>query len=212
MSAPNCAASSPSCHWVSWSSSTTAGAVVEAEYLTEILDAPLARQLLDHFVVLLEAALADPDQALRSLPLMGADDADWLRAVSAGEQFDTPASTLPALVEAQVARTPDAVAVVYEGRAVQLPRDQRGRESPRALADRTGNRHRGPGRRAPRQVPATRHRRAGDPQGGRRLPTGRPDLSRGPVAVHPRRLRSETRPARSGCGSGRLPRRQPRRR
>ncbi len=61
------------------------GALVEAEYLTEILDAPLARQLLDHFVVLLDAALADPDQALRELPLMGADDADWLRDVSAGE-------------------------------------------------------------------------------------------------------------------------------
>ena len=92
------------------------GAVLEAEYLTEILEAPLARQLLDHFVVLLEAALADPDQALRSLPLMSAQDAEWLRAVSAGEQFATPASTLPALVEAQAASTPDAVAVVYEGR------------------------------------------------------------------------------------------------
>ncbi len=92
------------------------GALVEAEYLTEILDAPLARQLLDHYVVLLDAALATPDQTLHELPLMGADDADWLRRVSAGETFSTPASTLPALIEAQAARTPDAVAVVYEGR------------------------------------------------------------------------------------------------
>jgi mycobactin peptide synthetase MbtE len=92
------------------------GALVEAEYLTEILRAPLARQLLDHFAVLLDAALADPDLTLRDLPLMGAADADWLRSMSAGERFTTPASTIPALVEAQAARTPDAVAVVYEGR------------------------------------------------------------------------------------------------
>jgi mycobactin peptide synthetase MbtE len=92
------------------------GALVEAEYLTEILDAPLARQLLDHYVVLLDAALADPEHALRELPLMDADDADWLRNISAGEKFTTPASTLPALIEAQAAHTPDAVAVVYEGR------------------------------------------------------------------------------------------------
>jgi mycobactin peptide synthetase MbtE len=92
------------------------GALVEAEYLTEILDAPLARQLLGHFAVLLDAALANPDRALRDLPLMGADDAEWLRRVSAGERFDITPTTLAALVEAQVARTPDAVAVVYEGR------------------------------------------------------------------------------------------------
>lgn len=92
------------------------GATVEAEYLTEILDASLARQLLDHFAVLLDAALVSPDQPLRELPLMSPADADWLRRVSTGEQFDTPASTLPALIEVQAARTPDAVAVVYEGR------------------------------------------------------------------------------------------------
>jgi mycobactin peptide synthetase MbtE len=92
------------------------GAMVEAEYLTEILDAPLARQLLDHFAVLLDAALTRPDQPLRDLPLMGADDVDWLRRMSAGEQFSTSATTIPALVEAQAARTPDAVAIGYEGR------------------------------------------------------------------------------------------------
>nr|WP_101947390.1 non-ribosomal peptide synthetase [Mycobacterium sp. 3519A] len=92
------------------------GAQVEAEHLTEILDAPLVRQLLDHFAVLLDAAVADPDQPLRDLPLMGADDADWLHRVCTGDEFDVPARTLPALVEVQADRTPDAVAIVYEGR------------------------------------------------------------------------------------------------
>nr|WP_082965399.1 non-ribosomal peptide synthetase [Mycobacterium sp. ACS1612] len=91
------------------------GAQVEAEHLTEILDAPLVRQLLDHFAVLLDAAVTDPDQPLRDLPLMDADDADWLHRVSAGDEFDVQATTLPALVEAQAARTPGAVAIVYEG-------------------------------------------------------------------------------------------------
>ena len=93
-----------------------AGASIELEHLAEVLDAPLARQLLEHFAVLLDDALAHPDRALRELALMGADDSEWLRRVSAGEQFATPATTLSALVEAQVTRTPDAVAVVYEGR------------------------------------------------------------------------------------------------
>jgi mycobactin peptide synthetase MbtE len=92
------------------------GALVEAEYLVELLDAPLVRQLLVHYAVLLDSALADPDTELAALTLMSDSDVDWLRKVSTGEEFSTPASTLPALVSERVARSPDAVAVVYEGR------------------------------------------------------------------------------------------------
>ncbi|MGV0835201.1 amino acid adenylation domain-containing protein [Mycolicibacterium thermoresistibile] len=92
------------------------GALVEAEHLVEILEPALARQLLSHFEVLLDAALVAPDTPLWQLPLMNADDAQWLGQVSKGEEFHTPASTLPDLVAAQAARTPDTVAVVYEGR------------------------------------------------------------------------------------------------
>ncbi|OLP02094.1 non-ribosomal peptide synthetase [Mycolicibacterium porcinum] len=92
------------------------GAVVEAEHLTEVLDAELAAQMLRHFAVLLDSALAEPDRPLSRLQLFTAEDAEWLRAVSTGEQFETPATTLGALVTEQAARTPEAVAVVYEGR------------------------------------------------------------------------------------------------
>ena len=68
-----------------------AGIVVEAEYLVEVLDAALARQLLEHYAVLLDSALADPDLAISELDLMGPADTDWLRRVSAGEEFITPA-------------------------------------------------------------------------------------------------------------------------
>ncbi len=93
-----------------------AGAVVEAEHLTEVMDAELAAQMLRHFAVLLDSALAEPDRPLSHLQLLAADDAEWVRTVSTGEHFETPATTLTALVSEQAARTPDATAVVYEGR------------------------------------------------------------------------------------------------
>lgn len=91
-------------------------AVVEAEHLTEIIDADLAARMLKSFAVLLDNALDDPQRPLARLDLLSAEDAEWMRAVSHGEQFETPATTLTALVEAQAAKTPDVTAVVYEGR------------------------------------------------------------------------------------------------
>ena len=91
-------------------------AVVEAEHLIEIIDADLAARMLNSFAVLLESALDDPERPLARLDVFSAEEAEWMRAVSHGERFDTPATTLTALVETQAAATPDATAVVYEGR------------------------------------------------------------------------------------------------
>ncbi|OBH50227.1 non-ribosomal peptide synthetase [Mycobacterium mantenii] len=93
------------------------GAVVEAEYLVEVLDQQLVEQLLRHYAALLDSLLSEPDATLSACALMSGEDAEWLRAVSTGEEFVTPASTLPELVGRRAALTPDAVAVVYEGRA-----------------------------------------------------------------------------------------------
>ncbi|MGQ9407863.1 amino acid adenylation domain-containing protein [Mycolicibacterium gilvum] len=92
------------------------GAVVEAEFLVEVLDDTLVTQMLDHYVVLLEAAVAQPDTVLSRLELMDGDDAEWLRRVSHGPEFDVPAATIGELIEARTDLTPDTVAVVYEGR------------------------------------------------------------------------------------------------
>ena len=92
------------------------GALVEAEYLVEVLDRGLVEQLLRHYAVLLDNALAHPDHTLSACGLMSEADTEWLRRVSSGEDFATPAATLPALVTARAALSPDAVAVVYEGR------------------------------------------------------------------------------------------------
>lgn len=90
--------------------------VVELEYLVEILEPGLARQLVEHYAVLLDSALNHPDTALSGLELMSAEDTAWLREVSSGLDFDTPPATITDLVEAQVDRTPAGTAVVYEGR------------------------------------------------------------------------------------------------
>ncbi|WP_205875624.1 non-ribosomal peptide synthetase [Mycobacterium camsae] len=89
---------------------------VEAEYLVEILDPPLAGQLLEHYAVLLDSALTDPDRQLRRLTLLSESEAEWMREVSAGEQVSIPPSTIAALVADRAAASPDNVAVVYEGR------------------------------------------------------------------------------------------------
>lgn len=102
---------------VEFDSSASSGAiVVEVEHLTEIIDPALAKQMLDHFAVLLDAALTQPDTTLSHLDHMTPGEAAWLREVSHGEQFCTPAKTLAELVQEQVERTPDTVAMVYEGR------------------------------------------------------------------------------------------------
>lgn len=92
------------------------GALLEADYLVEVLEPPLAHQLIEHYAILLDSALADPDAELQRLSLFGAAEADWLRTVSAGADFSTPATTIPALVATRAASSPDAVAVVYESR------------------------------------------------------------------------------------------------
>ncbi|ANI40789.1 non-ribosomal peptide synthetase [Mycolicibacterium vaccae] len=90
--------------------------VVELEHLVEIIEPALARQLLDHYAVLLRSALDAPDTTLSALQLMGDDDLHWLRAQSTGPRFDTPPATITDLIENQARRSPDGTAVVYEGR------------------------------------------------------------------------------------------------
>lgn len=94
----------------------TTGIDAELEYLVEIIEPGLAQQLIDHYTVLLTSALDQPDTPLSRLALMGAEDTAWLREVSYGLEFHTPAATINELVQEQTERTPHGTAVVYEGR------------------------------------------------------------------------------------------------
>ncbi|HEX3128096.1 MAG TPA: non-ribosomal peptide synthase/polyketide synthase [Thermoanaerobaculia bacterium] len=82
-------------------------------YATDLFDRATAQRLLSHFERLLEGAAADPDARLADLPLLTeaeqAELAAWNRT-----EVEYPDVCLHELIEAQVERTPDAVAVVFE--------------------------------------------------------------------------------------------------
>ena len=86
----------------------------EVEYATDLFDRATVRRMIGHLRTLLEGALASPDARLADLPLLTAAEraelAAWNRTA-----VEYPDVCLHELIEAQVERTPDAVAVVFEG-------------------------------------------------------------------------------------------------
>ena len=70
------------------------------------------------FVRLLEAAAATPDAPLHRLELLEAEERRTLLEGFNATAHEVPDATLPALFEAQVERTPDAIAVVFGAEAL----------------------------------------------------------------------------------------------
>ncbi|WNG47516.1 amino acid adenylation domain-containing protein [Archangium minus] len=85
------------------------------EYNTDLFEATTAERMLGHLEVLLRAAIAQPEQRVSELPLL--TEAERRQHLV---EWNTPREGFargPALhqrFEAQVARTPDAIAVTYE--------------------------------------------------------------------------------------------------
>ncbi|MFI0529115.1 amino acid adenylation domain-containing protein [Streptomyces scabiei] len=79
----------------------------------ERLDGDTARMLGGRLARVLEAVAESPDRAAASVDLLSPDEA--LRAHPAGEEQALPGTTLAEGFAAQVARTPDAPAVVFGG-------------------------------------------------------------------------------------------------
>src|SRR5256712_3107781 len=85
------------------------------EYNTDLFDPATIARFIGHFRTLLEGIVQDPDQRVATLPLLSASERRQLLV-----EWNDTAAAYPAdrciheLVEAQVARTPDAVAVVFE--------------------------------------------------------------------------------------------------
>ena len=83
------------------------------EYRTDLFEAPTIAALIERFRMLLASAVAAPDAAIDDLPLMS--DAERHRVVvdfnDTAERFDGD-GLVHGLFERQVARTPDAVALV----------------------------------------------------------------------------------------------------
>ncbi|HEX8934355.1 MAG TPA: amino acid adenylation domain-containing protein, partial [Pseudonocardiaceae bacterium] len=84
-------------------------------YDPHLFDAVTIERLGRHLVVLLGGIAADPTQLITQLPLLTAAERDQLLVGWNDTAQQVPGVTLPELFAVQVARTPDAVAVVVEG-------------------------------------------------------------------------------------------------
>ena len=89
---------------------------VIANYHTDLFEAATIRRMLTHYQTILEGIVADPEQRLSVLPLLPQVERhrllmEWNQTL----QEPAPVQCVQQLFEAQTARTPDAVAVVYEG-------------------------------------------------------------------------------------------------
>ncbi|WP_238539735.1 non-ribosomal peptide synthase/polyketide synthase [Corallococcus macrosporus] len=82
-------------------------------YSTDLYEAGTAQRLASHYQRLLESILARPDERVAVLPMMAPAERQALLDASNGARELLPADArIHALFEAQVARTPEAVAVV----------------------------------------------------------------------------------------------------
>jgi aspartate racemase len=87
----------------------------DVTYRPDVFDAAAVRTTMDRLVRVLRAFVADPGQPVGRLDVRSAGERERLRAESADVDREVSASTLPELFAAQVAATPDAVAVVGGG-------------------------------------------------------------------------------------------------
>ncbi|WP_310424077.1 non-ribosomal peptide synthetase [Chamaesiphon sp. VAR_48_metabat_135_sub] len=88
------------------------GLIVKLEYNTDLFDEPTIDRLFGHFQTLLTAIVADPDRPLSALPLLTPIERQQLQAWSQIAVNDAPITCIDRLFAAQVAKTPDAVAVI----------------------------------------------------------------------------------------------------
>ena len=91
------------------------------EYRTDVFDAASVEGLVDRLERVLVAMTADPGRRLSSLDLLDADEHARLDEVGNRAVLSAPVPapvSIPVLFAAQVARTPEAVAVSFEGLSV----------------------------------------------------------------------------------------------
>ena len=88
------------------------GWVASFGYGTEVFDRETVAQLAGHYVRLLEAIAAAPDERITTLPMLAPEERHRLLVEWNATRADFPRdSTIPALFEARAARAPDALAV-----------------------------------------------------------------------------------------------------
>jgi amino acid adenylation domain-containing protein len=91
------------------------GLAARLEYATDLFVPETMERFAAYFVRLLDAALDDPARPVSALPLLDESERSLLLDDFAGHRAEYLAAPLHALVAAQVARTPDAPAVLFRG-------------------------------------------------------------------------------------------------
>ncbi|ARU63537.1 hypothetical protein CBW65_22905 [Tumebacillus avium] len=100
---------------------TEKGLYGEWEYNTDLFDAETITRMIDHFQTLLAGIAANPEQTLAALPLLGeAEQQKMLRDWNDTGAAEGPELCIHQLFEAQVERTPDATALVFEDRELSF--------------------------------------------------------------------------------------------
>ncbi len=85
------------------------------EYSTDLFDAATIARMAGHFQIMLAEIVANPERRVGELPLLTADERQQLLFEWNHTQADYPKDTcLHQLIEAQVEKTPTAIAVVFE--------------------------------------------------------------------------------------------------
>lgn len=98
---------------------TTAGIQGGFEYNSDLFDAATIERMVGHFHTLLGGIVANPDQGIANLPLLTAAEQQQLLVDWNDTHVDYPKNTcIHQLFEAQVTRTPTAIAVVCGARQI----------------------------------------------------------------------------------------------
>ncbi|MCC6177443.1 MAG: amino acid adenylation domain-containing protein, partial [Chloroflexi bacterium] len=101
----------------------------QLQYDSDLFERATIERMAEHLTALLEGIAADPERRLSELPLLS--DAERRLVVETWNQTGAPFpadATIPSLFEQQVARTPEAVAVDFEGQHLTY-RDLDGRST-----------------------------------------------------------------------------------
>ena len=95
---------------------TPRGIALELDGNRDLFEESTVERMLSHYQILLEAAIASPDQPVSELPLMSEAERRQLVVAWNATPTDYPEDCVQHQFERQAARTPDAVAVVAGNR------------------------------------------------------------------------------------------------
>src|SRR5215470_2317004 len=97
---------------LAWELRESEGALMAAlEYNADLFDEATAKRMLNHYAVLLQSCAANADQAIADLPMLTPAERRQMLRDWNSTAADYPRATIHQLIEEQVRRTPDAVAL-----------------------------------------------------------------------------------------------------